>query len=127
MYKLIKFFLVLGLDPAGPLYELQHGLNTTCAQFVQILHTSKYFGTSKRIGHSDFYANKFKIKQPGCILDTCNHSRATELYYASCFKEYMFMGTECDGIDAQSRFGLNNDGKQGCYDFDTTDCFGYAA
>lgn len=101
-------------------------MNATCAKFVQVLHTSKYFGTQTRLGHVDFYANKGKGKQPGCVLDTCNHSRATELFYASCFDEYIFMGTNCNGLDVQSRFGLYNEGTEGCFQFDTTACFGYA-
>ncbi|XP_055306471.1 phospholipase A1 VesT1.02-like [Sitodiplosis mosellana] len=116
-----------GLDPAAPLYGTDRGLNASCAKFVQVLHTSKYFGTQTRLGHSDFYANKGKPKQPGCLLDTCNHSRATELFYASCFHEYIFMGTSCNGSDVgQSRFGLYNDEKEGCFQFNTTACFGYA-
>lgn len=117
---------IKGLDPAAPLYEIERGLNASCAKFVQVLHTSKYFGTQTRLGHADFYANRGKSKQPGCLLDTCNHSRATELYYASCFNDYIFIGTECSGSDVQSRFGLFNDGKPGCFQFDTTGCFGYA-
>ena len=115
-----------GLDPAAPVYDMESGLNASCAKFVQVIHTSKYFGTQKRLGHSDFYANKGKSKQPGCLLDTCNHSRATELFYASCFREYVFMGTNCNGTNEQSRFGLYNDGKEGCFQFDTSGCFGYA-
>lgn len=107
------------------MYGEEKGLNITCAQFVQVLHTSKMFGTDKRLGHSDFYANKKKAKQPGCLLDTCSHSRATELYYASCFQEYEFIGRDCDGSAAQSRFGLYNDGVAGCFEFDTSDCFGF--
>lgn len=114
-----------GLDPAGPLYGEETGLNATCATFVQVLHTSKMFGTEKRLGHVDFYANKKNVKQPGCLLDTCNHSRATELYYASCFKEYEFMGKDCAGSTLQSQFGYFNDGVGGCFQFDTSDCFGF--
>lgn len=127
LWNLSLYHLTLsGLDPAAPLYDMDSGLNASCAKFVQVIHTSKYFGTQKRLGHSDFYANKGKSKQPGCLLDTCNHSRATELFYASCFQEYIFMGTNCNGTSEQSRFGLYNDGKEGCFQFDTSGCFGYA-
>lgn len=83
-------------------------------------------GTQQRLGHADFYANKMKGQQPGCMADTCCHTRATELYYASCFKENVFMGTACDKSFVQSRFGFYNDGKTGCFQFDTSECFGYA-
>lgn len=118
--------LFLALDPAGPLYhESEKGLDQSCAQFVQVLHTSKVFGMKRRIGHSDFYANKDKPRQPGCYFDTCSHTRATELYYASCFQEFLFIGSGCDETYAQSRFGLYNDGRIGCFRFDTYACFGY--
>lgn len=112
------------LDPAN-FYESEKGLNASCAKFVQVLHTSKMLGSKKRLGHSDFYANKNQLKQPGCYLDTCSHTRATELYYASCFQEFVFIGDSCDEIVDRSRFGLYNDGKSGCYFFDTEPCFGY--
>lgn len=107
------------------MYAEDQGLNSTCAQFVQILHTSKIFGTPRNLGHTDFYANKKESKQPGCLLDTCNHSRAIELYYSSCFKEHVFIGTDCTGAGVRSKFGFYNDGKEGCYDFDTSNCFPY--
>lgn len=120
------FGVFTGLDPAGPMYDTKKGLNATCAQFVQVLHTSKFFGAQQKLGHSDFYANKNKAKQPGCMMDTCNHSRATELYYASCFPENSFIGADCNGGEIQSRFGFYNDGKSGCFEFETSACFGYA-
>lgn len=118
--------ITLGLDPASPLFDSAKGLNQTCAKFVQILHTSKMLGVQERLGHVDFYANNLKKWQPGCILDTCCHTRATELYFASCFKENQFIATACDRSFLWSRFGFYNDGKSGCYQFDTTACFGYA-
>lgn len=115
-----------GLDPAGPFFDATKGLNSTCAKFVQVLHTSKMFGAQQRLGHADFYANSLKSKQPGCMVDTCCHTRATELYFSSCFKENVFTGTACDQSFVQSRFGFYNDGKNGCFQFDTSACFGYA-
>lgn len=115
-----------GLDPAGPFFDATKGINYTCARFVQILHTSTMLGTQQSLGHADFYANKLRGQQPGCMVDTCCHTRATELYFASCFKENVFMGTACDKSFVQSRFGFYNDGKYGCFQFDTSACFGYA-
>lgn len=111
------------LDPAGPLFDVAKGLNTSSAQFVRVLHTSKLLGVQPRIGHSDFYPNKYKAKQPGCSVDTCSHTRATQLFYASCFPENKFIGTDCAKSDIQSEYGLYADGKSGCFDFDTSDCF----
>lgn len=131
-----KCSIIPGLDPASPMYEdkildvLENGLNPGCAQFVQVLHTSNILGAHKRLGHSDFYANRnssseCKDQQPGCLFDICNHTRAKEIFYASCFEEYKFEGIECDGSGAKSRFGLYNDAKEGCFTFNTTACFGY--
>lgn len=123
-YFAIHSIPFLALDPAGPLFDGSKGLNPSCAKFVQVLHTSKLLGIRQRIGHSDFYANRFKAKQPGCSIDTCSHTRATELYYASCFPENVFNGTDCDKSDIHAQFGFYNDGGEaGYYDFDTTKCF----
>ncbi|XP_031635016.1 phospholipase A1-like [Contarinia nasturtii] len=118
-----KLARIFALDAAGPVYEVNQGLNSTCAQFVQALHTSKILGTSRRLGHSDFYANRDSAKQPGCFFDGCNHSRATELFYASCFKENKFIGIDCNGSGSQSQYGLYTDGKEGCYSMPTGKCF----
>lgn len=116
--------IFLALDPAGPLFDGSKGLNPSCAKFVQVLHTSKLLGIQQRIGHSDFYANRFKAKQPGCKVDTCSHTRATELYYASCFPENVFIGTNCDKTGITQRFGFYNDGEvEGCSDFDSAECY----
>ena len=64
-----------GLDPAGPLFEGQDwatGLNPSCADFVDVIHTHGApgiiinLGTMKVLGDADFYPSGGG-SQPGCI------------------------------------------------------------
>lgn len=121
-----------GLDPAGPLVSAAIGnsLTTDSAVFVQVLHTSS-IGVQQNIGHADFYANRYALAQPNCELDdiSCSHSRSTEIYYASCFPEYQFVGTscaECHPSCGTAQFGYNTSETHGCFQFPTSGCFGYA-
>lgn len=124
------------MDPAGPFFDdaknnETRGLYRDSAQFVTALHTNMgVYGTRMMLGHSDFYANPDLKQQPGCgkIDNSCSHRRACELYYASCFPEFQFIGVDCETrspLDS-SIFGFFNDGIPGCYQFNTTDCFGFA-
>ena len=63
------------LDPAGPLFDdtdIKAGLNPSCANYVDVLHTMGKkgvlldFGTLRPLGHADFYPNGGTV-QPGCI------------------------------------------------------------
>lgn len=108
----------------------QETLNSSCAQFVQILHTKPVLlGTFDRLGDSDFYANILLPQQPGCsALDSsCSHDRAFELYFASCFQQYKFIGVDSVSSNetVTSRFGFYNDRKSGWFNFETSACFGY--
>lgn len=108
----------------------QNGLNTSCAAYVEVLHTAAIVGIQERIGHADFYANR-NSTQPGCnSYDMpCNHGRANEIFYASCFPEYKFIGSTCAECEPNgiSRFGyFNIKQKYGCFVFNSTACFGYA-
>lgn len=67
-----KIQICLGLDPAGPGFEIVHyitknSLSTDDAQFVDVIHTAGgtagYYGT---LGHADFYPNGGTPVQPGC-------------------------------------------------------------
>lgn len=137
--KLITFFFlvcVIGLDPAGPMFILssstrQYGLNSSCANFVEVLHTSTSLGTTDRLGHVDFYANRNAANQPGCEDSgmQCNHDRANEIYYASCFPEFKFIGKACadSSSTGSSVYGyFNTEHKHGCYEFRASGCFGYS-
>lgn len=66
-----------GMDPAGPLFENRDwtcGLNPSCADLVDVLHTNGEpgvvlnLGTMKVLGHIDFYPNGGG-RQPDCLLD----------------------------------------------------------
>lgn len=119
-----------GLDPAGPGFtEPGSGLNRSCAQFVQVLHTSE-LGTNKSIGNADFFANFGSVIQPGCPFKQCGHAKALFYYYASLFAQNEFIGVDCEQsdskqIDLNSRFGFFTDGKAGEFCFNTTACFPY--
>lgn len=106
------------------------GLNKTCAQLVQALHVDvRLFGTLKRMGHVDFYANSLAVWQPGCLDDICSHLKSVFFNYASLFHEYEFVGRDCKRFSGKtSRFGPFNDGKEeGSFCFETTACFPYAS
>ncbi|XP_036143465.1 pancreatic triacylglycerol lipase isoform X4 [Monomorium pharaonis] len=81
-----KIGAVVGLDPAGPAFELKgpgKRIDKSDAVLVQIIHTcTKFMGIKKAIGTSDFYLNGGG-EQPGCDgpdAIQCSHSRAY-LYY----------------------------------------------
>jgi len=70
---------ITGIDPAGPFFELEDkgvGLDTDCADFVDVIHTHGLgklslignLGTLKQMGHVDFYPNG-GAWQPGCKID----------------------------------------------------------
>lgn len=56
----------LGLDPAGPQFELNPLLTKNSGDFVDVIHTNVMMqGDVKLSGHVDFYVNKL-IYQDGC-------------------------------------------------------------
>ena len=70
----MKKNLILGLDPAGPLFEGYDGkvrLDKSDANYVDIIHSNGEslivggFGTWEAIGHVDFYPNGGRA-QRGC-------------------------------------------------------------
>lgn len=62
-------FFVTGLDPAGPYFtnvDAAVRLDPSDAEYVDVIHTDAgRFGTSRKVGHIDFYPNGGK-HQPGC-------------------------------------------------------------
>lgn len=76
---------IIGLDPAGPLFSVNtpaDRLDLTDANYVEAVHTNGgAFGSGigAPIAHADFFPNGGSI-QPGCILNTCSHMRAVDLY-----------------------------------------------
>lgn len=125
--------MIQALDAAGGAYDENNiGLNQTCAQFVQVLHTTPgLLGTALLRGDADFFANIRSEFQPGCTFKQCGHGKAVYYYYASLFPEYKFISGDCRLVDVTqspytTRFGQFYDGKRGVFCLDTTPCFPYA-
>lgn len=103
----MKLGRITGLDPAGPLFDdhdIKCGLNPSCADYVDVIHThgKKGFilnlGTMRPLGHADFYPNGGGV-QPGCpnylntedllqsgyvdISPVCSHARAIDYFEES--------------------------------------------
>ncbi|KAK5642884.1 hypothetical protein RI129_009051 [Pyrocoelia pectoralis] len=89
---------IVGLDPAGPLFTLNNinnRLDVSDADFVQVIHTTAFFGFSSSIGHADYYPNDGTFPQPGCGLDAiCAHARSYE-FYAESVTTYGFTSLNC--------------------------------
>lgn len=65
-------FLILGLDPAKPFFQLLTGnngrLDASDAEFVDIIHTcGGALGFSASLGTADFFPNGGTPSQPGCF------------------------------------------------------------
>ncbi|KAJ8681717.1 hypothetical protein QAD02_017509, partial [Eretmocerus hayati] len=80
---------VVGLDPAGPLFENltnpERSLTSQDALLVEAVHTNDNgWGLQRPVGHIDFYPNGGGPYQPGCNStkpgNDCDHNRAYELY-----------------------------------------------
>lgn len=96
---------IIGLDPAAPLFQNEapeNRLDSTDAQYVQILHTNGGFqGMMKSIGHADFYPNGGGMSQPGCgsdLFGSCAHARATAIFRES-LKTGGFCGRNCSSYE----------------------------
>lgn len=90
--------MLVGLDPAGPAFELVNEEQMLCssdAPFVDVIHTDSHhefrsselhslinkYGTLKPCGTLDFYVN-YGYDQPGAspFTEAGNHLRAIELF-----------------------------------------------
>ncbi|RZC42032.1 phospholipase A1 [Asbolus verrucosus] len=96
-----KIGLIIGLDPAGPLFTVSNTgnrLDSSDANFVQIIHTNgALLGFGSSIGDADYYPNG-GMGQPGCGLDlagTCAHGRAYEYYAESLTRGPVFQAVLC--------------------------------
>lgn len=91
-----KYPQIIGLDPAGPLFNTKSCSQRLCesdADFVQIIHTTSTLGMTKEIGDMDFYMNK-GILQPGCNGNpACSHSQAVIYLTESVKYDCCFIGT----------------------------------
>ncbi|XP_015435537.1 PREDICTED: lipase member H-B-like [Dufourea novaeangliae] len=112
--RLLDFQLswILGLDPAGPLFEndITGTLNATDAQQVSCIHTDAGFlGTKYPCGGVEFYPNGGTRSQPGCSLTEmiayanpqigCSHIRAEFLQTEAVGNQNGFLAVKCDSYD----------------------------
>lgn len=124
-----------GLDPAGIGYSVEYdgpprGLNRTCCQYVQAIHTDPQIGSKQAMGHIDFYPNNQTGLQPHCTIQAtgCSHQSVVEYYKASLDPNNKFMGRSCGFYDSNMncKFGPHNkDDCKGVACFDTTPCAPY--
>lgn len=120
-----KPHLIVGLDPAGPLFSLKKPelrLDETDAEHVHVIHTCGGFLSFKSsLGHSDFFPNGGS-RQPGCGLDiigTCAHSRSYK-YYAESLRHCAFKAVACSSYhDFEDGMCDNNPASLlGCFKVD---------
>lgn len=62
---------------------------------------------TKAIGHVDFIANSGSI-QPGCLLASCSHQRAPEIYIES-INQSNFFARQCPNFSAINRGGCQGE------------------
>ncbi|XP_059062895.1 phospholipase A1 VesT1.02-like [Achroia grisella] len=124
---------IVALDPAGPCFgnvSATNRLDKSDAEYVDVLHTNAgILGLLEPVGHKDFYANGGR-SQPGCLLSTCDHTRAWQLFAESLTMPDNFPARKCenwtkfkDGLCAKNEVaftGINSKpGKPGLYFFNT--------
>jgi len=101
-----KVGTIFGLDPAGPLYDAsdrKSRLNTEDAQYTECIHTNwKCYGIKEPICTTDFYPNS-GYEQPGCWANTCDHSRAVDLF-AESLKVNKLRGNKCRAMTIIENF-----------------------
>lgn len=122
-----------GLDPAGIGYSSEYfgpprGLNASCCQYVQAIHTDAVIGSRQIMGHVDFYPNNSTGFQSHCVIQSagCSHSAVVEYYKAALDPNNVFMGKACgDSVRStiNCRFGPHTDVDcKGVACFDTSPC-----
>lgn len=101
-----KIIKVVGLDPAGPLFDVNEPstrINPDSADYVECIHTGYALGIRAPVCQADFFVNKGS-QQPGCTnflgMDSaiCSHYRAI-LYYVEALKNLeAFYGKSCKDL-----------------------------
>ncbi|KAF6212640.1 hypothetical protein GE061_013166 [Apolygus lucorum] len=90
---------IIALDPTWRL-PLLNNFKADSANNVVVVHTSKSLGTPWPAGTADFYANLFKLYQPGCFhwdlikIFQCNHFRSVELFIEAVQNPKAFKATQ---------------------------------
>lgn len=94
----IYFFLLVGLDPAGPLWAgNNNALRNNDGQYVEAIHTDGGIqGIMNTIGRSNFYPNGGR-NQAGCSSSACNHSRSYQ-FFAATIRYNHLVGRRCTNI-----------------------------
>ncbi|XP_026485263.1 phospholipase A1 VesT1.02-like [Vanessa tameamea] len=94
---------ISGLDPAGPCFshvEPDCRLIHTDAAFVDVIHTDAgVYGIKDIVGHADYFPNSGTL-QPNCLLQTCSHSRAWQMFGESVVTRDAFPAVKCKDWDA---------------------------
>ncbi|KAI5646022.1 lipase domain-containing protein [Phthorimaea operculella] len=98
-YKGRRLGRITGLDPAGPCFSYAYSelrLDKTDAMYVDVIHSNRLVqGVIEPVGHSDFYLNGGGPMQPGCIMPSCSHLRAAEVFTESVNNPKTFVGLKC--------------------------------
>lgn len=128
------------MDPAGLYYSIEYdgpsrGLNQTCCQYVQAIHTDVTIGSRQAMGHVDFFPNNITGIQPHCKIQAtgCSHQSVVEYYKAALDSNNKFVGIACGKLsksnpNAVCRFGPFTtavDCENGSFCFDTAPCAPY--
>lgn len=98
-YKNHSLGRITGLDPAGPCFSYTYSsqrLDKTDAAYVDVIHSNRLVqGVIEPLGHADFYINGGGPNQPGCIMPSCSHLRAAQVYTESIITPKSFMAIRC--------------------------------
>lgn len=91
------------MDPAGPNFGgNSDALKANDGQYVEAIHTDGgTLGIFDPIGRTNFYPNGGR-SQPGCMISTCNHSRAYDIFAASVYFN-RFVGNRCANLNEARR------------------------
>ena len=95
---------ISGLDPPGIPFDKFHEkgrLDANDANYVDVIHTDQYVGTSKALGHADFYPNGGS-NQNGCNkgLNICSHQRSIALFTNSISPKCHFTAFHCSDYES---------------------------
>lgn len=111
----IKLKKIVGLDPAGPLFDardVDNRLSPDSASYTECLHTGYVFGIREPICQTDFYINSGS-KQPGCKITEgidfapCSHLRVIDIYIESLGNPKGFYGDRCPDLDGALNMNCN--------------------
>jgi pimeloyl-ACP methyl ester carboxylesterase len=116
-----KLGKVVGLDPAGPLFDVNESnnrLSIDSAQYTECLHTGYHLGIKEPICQVDVYFNS-GAKQPGCYTSfglsstLCSHIKAIDFYTEATSNPKAFYGQQCP--DLNSALSMNCKGEPGVF------------